>query len=170
MEHEKEVFNELMEHEFFKNNTDNLRILFKYLTARIDIKNYGSSDNDIIVLENSDLDSIVDCPSWYKDFEGVGTVITSKKGCIDLKIKCVNDGLLRIDFRGIDFKDKRNRRVPIYIDYTKFIINGHTIFDSRLSICHDTPYRYFLENVKEGDVFEIHIEWEPFGSNSIYRS
>ena len=54
MEHEKEVFNELMEHEFFKNNTDNLRILFKYLTARIDIKNYGSSDNDIIVLENSD--------------------------------------------------------------------------------------------------------------------
>ena len=59
MEHEKEVFNELMEHEFFKNNTDNLRILFKYLTARIDIKNYGSSDNDIIVLENSDSDSVL---------------------------------------------------------------------------------------------------------------
>ena len=100
----------------------------------------------------------------------MGTVITSKKGCIDLKIKCVNDGLLRIDFRGIDFKDKQNRRVPIYIDYTKFVINGQTIFDSRISICHDTPYRYFQENVKNNDIFDIHIEWEPFGSNSFYRS
>ena len=170
MVHDKEIFNEIIGHKFFKNNTDNLRILFKYLTARIDIKNYGNSDNDIIVLENSDSDSAVDCPNWYKDFEGTGTVITSKKGCIDLKIKCVNDGLLRIDFRGIDFKDKRNRRVPIYIDYTKFVINGQTIFDSRLSICHDTPYRYFQENVKNNDILDIHIEWEPFGSNSFYRS
>ena len=46
MENEKEIFNEIMEHESFKNNADNLRILFKYLTARIDIKNYGNSDND----------------------------------------------------------------------------------------------------------------------------
>ena len=60
--------------------------------------------------------------------------------------------------------------MPIYIDYTKFVINGQTIFDSRLSICHDTPYRYFQENVKNNDILDIHIEWEPFGSNSFYRS
>ena len=169
MENEKN-FNEIMQHKFFKDNADNLSILFKYFTARIDLKNCGESDNNLIILENSDSDSVVYCPKWYKNYEGIGTVITSKKGCIDLKIKCVNEGILKIGLRGIDFKDSKNTRVPIYIDYTKFLINGHTIFDSRLSICHDMPYSYSRDNVKNDDIFDIHIEWEPFGSNSIYRS
>ncbi len=169
MENEK-IFNEIMEHEFFKNNPDKLSILFKYLTARIDLKNYGESDNDLIVLENSDPDSVVNCPDWYKNQEGIGTVITSKKGCIDLKIKFVNDGFFKLGLRGIDFKDKTKKRVPVYIDYTKFTVNGETIFDSRLSICHDKPYSYTKENVKNDDILDIHLEWEPFGSKSIYRS
>ena len=169
MEINEKVFNEIMKHEFFKNNADNLSILFKYFTARIDLKNCGESDNNLIVLENSDPDSIVYCPEWYKNYEGIGTVITSKKGCIDLKIKCVKDGTLNIGLRGIDFKDRKNTRVPIYIDYTKFIINGQTIFDSRLSISHDRPYSYSRDNVKNDDIFDIHIEWEPFCPNSVYR-
>ena len=127
MENEKN-FNEIMQHKFFKDNADNLSILFKYFTARIDLKNCGESDNNLIILENSDSDSVVYCPKWYKNYEGIGTVITSKKGCIDLKIKCVNEGILKIGLRGIDFKDSKNTRVPIYIDYTKFIINVKTFF------------------------------------------
>ena len=65
-------------------------LLKKYHTARIDIKNYGNSNNRIIILENNDPDSQVSEPRWFIDYTGKGTKITSSEGILDLKIKCVN--------------------------------------------------------------------------------
>ena len=114
--------------------------LFKYITARIDIKNSRLKDNDIIILENSDIRSNVNTPVWYCDDEGIGHVVNSRKGFIDLKVKCIGKGDFKIYLRGLDFRDSNDQRVPIYIDYTKFYINGECIFDSRVSVCHNRAY------------------------------
>ena len=144
--------------------------LFKYITARIDIKNSRLKDNDIIILENSDIRSNVNTPVWYCDDEGIGHVVNSRKGFIDLKVKCIGKGDFKIYLRGLDFRDSNDQRVPIYIDYTKFYINGECIFDSRVSVCHNRAYNYVKYGVEDGEIIDIHIEWEPFDSNSIYRS
>ena len=144
--------------------------LFKYITARIDIKNSRLKDNDIIILENSDIRSNVNTPVWYCDDEGIGHVVNSRKGFIDLKVKCIGKGDFKIYLRGLDFRDNVDQRFPIYIDYTKFYINGECIFDSRVSVCHDHYYNYVKYDVEDGEIIDMHIEWEPFDSNSIYRS
>lgn len=163
------VFNQIIENEFFQKNPNKVNIFLKYITARIDIKNLGNGDNDLLILENSDNNSRVATPPWYTTTEGIGKVIHTKKGSIYLKVKCINDGKLEIYLRGIDFRDKKKQRVPIYIDYTKFYINGVCIFDSSISISHDKCYNYIKDNVKDGDIIDMYIEWEPFDQNSLYR-
>ena len=144
--------------------------LLKYITARIDIKNSGLKNNDVIILENSDISSKVEIPVWYSDDEGIGHVVNSQKGVIDLKVKCIGKGDFEIYLRGLDFRDNVDQRFPIYIDYTKFYINGECIFDSRVSVCHDHYYNYVKYDVEDGEIIDMHIEWEPFDSNSTYRS
>ena len=163
------VFNQIIENEFFQKNPNKVDIFLKYITARIDIKNLGKEDNDLLILENSDDNSRVTTPPWYTTAEGIGKVIHTKKGIIDLKVKCINDGNFEVYFRGIDFRDKNKQRVPIYIDYTKFYINGECIFDSRISVSHDMCYNYIKDDVKDGEIIDMHIEWEPFDQNSLYR-
>lgn len=164
-----EIFNQITENEFFKKYPKKIDIFLKFITARIDIKNCGNEDNDILILENSDINSRIDTPSWYTTTEGIGHVVYGNKGRIDLKVKCINDGKLEIYLRGIDFRDKINQSVPIYIDYTRFYINGECLFDSRISISHDRYYNYIKEDVKDGEILDMHIEWEPFDSMGLYR-
>lgn len=163
------MLEELFKNEYLKENPDNIKVFFKYLTARIDIKNIGKSDNNLVILENSDEDSKVSSPEWFKDFEGSGWIIQSMKGSMDLKIKIINDGKLNISLRGIDFRDSRKNRMPIYIDYTRFSVDGMDILDSRVTVWHDDPtYQYIKEEVKDGDVLDLHFEWEPVDVFSVY--
>ena len=143
--------------------------LLKYVTARIDFKNFGTEENNLEILECSDLSSEIFAAPWLNDDEGVGWVINSRKGSIDLKIKCINDGQLQILLRGIDFRDRNHDRVPVFIDYTNLTINGICIFDSRISVHHDNSYKYLKKDVKDGEIFDIHIEWEPFDYQGIYN-
>ena len=143
--------------------------LKRYNTARIDIKNFGKKDNNIEIIEKNDLNLDIIQPSWFDDSSGVGTQIHSDEGILDLKIKCINDGELRITLRSMDVRDRNGKRFPIYIDYTKFYINGECIFDSRISVSHDMCYNYIKDDVKDGEIIDMHIEWEPFDQNSLYR-
>ena len=59
--------------------------LEKYYTARIDIKNQGIN-NKVMILDITDSNSKIDCPSWFKDHLGEGIQIHSSKGVLDLKI------------------------------------------------------------------------------------
>lgn len=164
-----DMLEELFKNEFLKENPNNIKVFFKYLTARIDIKNFGNSDNDLVILKNSDENSKVSSPEWFKDSEGVGWIIQSRKGSMDLKIKIVNDGKLRISLRGMDFRDSRKNRMPIYIDYTRFSVDGRDILDSRVTVWHDDPtYQYIKEGVKDGDILNLHFEWEPADVFSVY--
>lgn len=144
-------------------------LLLKYATARIDIKNCGNSENNVELLENSDSKSSVTHPNWFKNDEGEGIVIESVKGSIDLRIKCVNKGLLRLWIKGPDAYDKNKNRFPIFIDFTKFTINGKDYLESPKLLTHDKSYRVDL-HVNGSDIFDIHVEWSPFNKNSVYNS
>lgn len=159
----------LLKNEFFKRDPNNLTVLFKYFTARIDLKNCGAKDNDIIFLNGTDSNIDIEFPNWYNDNLGVGRIIFAREGVIDLEIQIVKDGDLELCLRGVDFRDRTGKRVPVYIDYTKCVINDEIIFNDRLSITHDKPYKYNKERVKDGEIVKIHIEWEPFTSEGIYR-
>ena len=81
---------------------------------------------------------------------------------LDLKIKIIKDGKLTIWLRGIDFRKYNNHRRPIYIKFTKFLVNNQQIFDSDIIVWHDDPtYHYIKEDVKDGEIMDLHFEWEP---------
>lgn len=142
--------------------------LKRYNTARIDIKNFGKNDNNIEILENNDLNLDIIQPSWFKDSSGVGTQIHSDEGILDLKIKCINDGELRITLRSMDVRDRNGKRFPIYIDYTNFSINNKSVLEDNKLICHDAPYT-FSKIVQDSEIVDVHIQWMPFNSSSEFN-
>ena len=160
------------DNEFLKKSPENIKVLFKYLIARIDIKNLGQEENDVELLGCSDNAIHFEKPGWFKKFDGAGMVLHSLKGSLDLEIKCIQDGQLNIWLRGVDFRDKNDKRAPIFVDFTKLMINEELIFDSRITVSldHALSYHYIKEKVKDGDTFNIHVEWEPFDSESVYRT
>ena len=108
---DNDVLDEFLSFNFFKKNPEKINIFFKYLTARVDLKNFGNMGNNLIFLENSDSDCEVYTPHWFKNREGTGWIIHSKKGSIDLKVKCVNDGKFNLYLRGLDYRDNNNNRI-----------------------------------------------------------
>lgn len=154
-------FNEFFYNDFFKKDPNNLSVFFKYITARIHFKVFDKC-NDLEFLENSDSNSFINMPPWFQT-DGNGYILYSRKGTLDLKIKFINDSKFRISLLGLDARDKKNSRIPIYITYTNFSINGNTIFDFKLDTCHDKRYEYFRD-VKNNEILDIHLEWEPFST------
>lgn len=134
--------------------------------ARIDIKNRGVSDNNIIILENNDPNLDVSQPSWFNNHEGIGTMLTSLKGDLNLSLKCINDGNMTIEFKGLDFKDKNGNRIPIFIDYTYLMIDGKELISGSLVSWHDNPYIY-NEKVKDGQIINLEVRWYPLNKYSI---
>ncbi len=148
------------------NNDDSARkssdkgsaILSKYITGRIDIKNFGAKDNEVEVLENSDGDARVTQPKWFTNNKGIGTQIQSKKGNIHLKIKCIKDGKLRVALRGVDFRDDYDNRLPIYVKYTKLMIDDEDAIKQPEFVWHNEPFNHEI-NVKDGQTVDIVVEW-----------
>ena len=120
-------------------------LLMKYFTARIDIKNTGNVQNNIFIISLDDLSAKINYPSWFENNDGKGMVIESSSGVLDLELKCVNDGILKIWLRGIDYRDKNDNRFPIYIDYSNFSINGTEILKKNKLVSHDDPYFFLLK-------------------------
>lgn len=147
----------------FYENKDLLENLYPFFTGRIDIKNYGNEKNSIEILNNSDVSSRIVRAPWFKDSNGEGVTIESRKSVLDLKIKCINDGMLKIFLRSKDVRDKNNIRFPIYIDYTSLKVNDIPLLNGHNAFSHDTPY-IFEKNVKSSETLSVHCEWLPFNS------
>ena len=145
------------------------QMLKKYFTARIDIKNFGSKNNNIQIVDYSDNNAQIDYPAWFKNEFGNGMVIESDNCSLDLKLKCINEGNLRILLRGIHCKDKHENLFPVYIDYTTFEINNESVINNNVLTWHDEPYVY-EKSVKNREIINIHIEWLPFNNLSEYAN
>lgn len=133
-----------------------------YITARIDIKNKGNSDNKIKFLHNSDENSFISFPKWFFEEDGQGAVIQSYKGSLNLKIKCINDGKLDIRLRGIEIRNKNEKSIPIFINFLNFSVNGYPIIDNPKLVSYEDYHRCEEIDVLNGDVIFIHVEWSPF--------
>ncbi len=145
-------------------DTPDIEGILKYSTARVDLKNYGSATNSIVVLENRN--GTASQPKWFCDSHGQGTVVSSGKTEMTLKIQCVGSGQLRIALRGIDFRIKDKTRFPIWICYTKFSVNGTPILKDSVCVCHDIPFSYSLK-VNDGDIFVLDFGWKALDSSCI---
>ena len=149
--------------------TDHEKLMDTFYNARIDIKNYGSAGNDLTLVECDDSSTSIFKPNWFKNHEGIGTVVSSSKGDLNLSFKCINDGILKIDFRAIDFRDRDDNRVPIYIDYHKIDIDGESIINGSTVIFHDNPLSYG-KPVKNGQIVNIKLKWDSINKNSNFQN
>ena len=129
-------------------------------TFRLDIKNSGNNNNFIELLENSDDMSNVSCPSWFNNETGKGTVIESSKGEINLKIKCHGNGNLNFSFKGVDFRDSQNLKIPILINLTNLTINGVTILDKNTIVHHNQSFDYTIKG-QNNEIVYIYAKWKP---------
>lgn len=145
-----------------------MKLLMKYFTARIDIKNFGKGNN-IILNQMTDLSANIFYPRWFENDEGKGIIIESSFGVLDFELKCVNKGTLKLWFRGVDCLDRNNNRFPVYIDYTTIEVNNEKVIEKNTLTWHDEPYLY-EKNVNDGEFVKIHIEWAPFNNLSEYHN
>ena len=141
-------------------------LLNKYMLARLDIKNFGNSNNNLNLLEISDSNSLVLYPKWLKNNKGSGMIIQSDKGYLKMKLKCVNNGELNIFLKGPDIKDKQKNRYPIYIDYTSLKINGKEYIHENLLTWMEKSYK-FIRTVENSEILDIELKWMPLNSSRI---
>jgi len=140
--------------------------LKKFFTGRIDLKNFGGQNNSVEVLSFSDKTAKIDYPGWFKNNQGAGMIFRSTAGICDIKVKCIGNGELKIYLRGLDFRDKNGIRLPIYIDFTTFIVEGKTILKESKLVWYDKPF-IFNKNVTNGEIVKLHAEWKPFDNQSV---
>lgn len=145
---EPEVSKSLRDHE----------LLDFFITARIDMKNSGSDENTIKLTEISDVTSI-NSPEWLNK-NGNGYVIHSQTGTTRVAFRCVQGGTLDVWLRAMDVHYKDGSRIQIQVDYTKFSVNGETVFDTIHTASHDKPFRY-SKKVSDGETVVIEMEWIP---------
>lgn len=142
---------DLRDHDYIKN----------LITARIDIKNQTNESNDIKIKSIDKMVSISN-PKWFCN-NGKGYVLHSQKGSLDICFVCVGDGNLTIYLRAKDVRDEHGNRLPIFVNYKSFRLNGQEMLSASKECSHDKPYKY-ERKVEDGDSIQIHIEWEPLQS------
>ena len=134
-------------------------ILSKFIKARVDLKNFGSESNSVIV-EDVNCDIQTDYPNWWKGNDGKGLVVRCTSGDLKLKVKCINNGLLKLYLRSSDIRDDNRQRIPIYLKYTEFAVNGENILEKPIFAHHDNPINYKKE-VNDSEIIDISVKWEP---------
>lgn len=146
----------------YKNNCWQNELERVLRTARIDIINYGSKKNDIEVLECSDLINSFKLAEWGTAEKGKYYYFESQLGQVDFSFKIKISGLLKIYLRSKCLRNDEKITIPIGIGYSKFLLNGNTVFSVEQICTHDNYYLY-TKNVKDGDVITCHIEWNNVG-------
>lgn len=145
---------------------DVIRKLLIYVTARIDLIISGN-ENEIEITNCDDNNIVFKEPSWLNPSEYNGIIIESTKTKLNLKMKCKKKGKLKVYLRGKDVRDKDKKRFPIYLEFTRFVINQEVIFDKKRLLSHDKCYTHELE-VDENQVISLNVEWKPFDINCKY--
>lgn len=134
-------------------------IMSKFIKARVDLKNTGSKENSVVI-EKSEGNIISEYPPWWQWDDGKGLVVNSTSGHINIRIRCVKDGLLNIFLRTMDVRDDTGRRIPIYLKYTEFKVNGQDVLGGQKFVHHDKPVSYKRE-VNDSEILDISVKWDP---------
>ena len=133
--------------------------LTNYFTARVDIKNGPEAGNDIVLLENSDPDAKVTRPKWFQS-KGSGCILEAQKGKVSVTFRCIGSGTLQIALRSRDVRNTQGKRIPFWMDYTSFRVNGEEQLTGVRPIWHDAPMK-LERQVQDGEVVTLYLEWAP---------
>ena len=139
-----------------------------YFTAKIFVRINKKMDKDTIqILSVSDDKAKLTKPEWWQR-NGTCHIIDSYVGNLEIVAKAITEGNVQIRLGGayVPNPEDKSKRLPHWIDYTKLIVNGKTIFDKVTSAWHDKNYIYSL-NVKANEEIKIHIEWLPHRADII---
>ena len=126
--------------------------------VRIDFKNYGGEFNDVKILSISDYNVRLLKPEWFTNSEGIGLTVESSNNALNIKLKCVNDGILHMGLKSRDVWDDNNNRVNIIFE--KVLINSIDVLNNEKVASHDNPF-VLKREVNHGDIFDITIQWRP---------
>lgn len=130
----------------------------KWGSCRVDILNSGNEENTINILDFTN-NLKYSYPSWMKTKNGQGCIVQSDEKRIKFKIECCKTGKLEIILRSSDYRYKSRKRLPIYLIYTKMIVDDEEIQIDNQLISHDTPFRFF-KNCQDNQVLDIEIEFK----------
>ncbi len=85
---------------------------------------------------------------------------------MELVAKAAVDGKLTVDLKGIYARNPadKSKRIPYWIDYTKFCVNDKVIFDTLTPAWHDKPYSCDMK-VEAGQEIKIQVQWLPHRSD-----
>ncbi len=150
---QKKNFDEL-EHAY--NNVKN------FITGRIDVRFFSKTDGaEFELISVSDEKASVKQPEWIMK-KGMGYVIQSFVGDLELVGKANSDGQIKLSLRGMDVRDPQNNkeRIPNWIDFIKLSVNDGAVFDKITPVWHDAPYDYDFP-IKAGQEIRIKTEWLP---------
>ncbi|MBD3879151.1 MAG: glycosyltransferase [Quinella sp. 1Q5] len=136
-----------------------------FTTARIDAKFVNKTNaGDFQILSISDENANVAKPSWFQR-TGIGYVIHSSIGELTFVAKATVDGQVQFNLRGLEVRNRGDwangvtKRIPYWVDYTSFTINGRTIFNNRTPAWCDEPYYHNIE-VKANEKITVKVEWK----------
>ena len=136
------------------------KVLKPLKTARIDIKNLGRVDNEVLIKKIKNKKLIFWQPKWFKNERGQGTQIEVYGNHAIFKVTCINEGKLLIQLLGMDCKNKNEKRYPVWINYTKCLVNGKNILNEVPTVVwHDKRFKYEF-NVKNNEEVILELEWE----------
>ena len=147
--------------ESLDSNAKTLNKFSKYFTARLDVQLITANKEDFQIISVSDDRAEIRQPEWFNK-NGVGYLIQSYVGKLDIIFKVIDGGSINLSLRGLyspDPKDK-SKRIPYWVDYTKFTVNGEIIFDELTPAWHDKPYRYGIKAKADSEI-TISFEWLP---------
>ena len=139
-----------------------------YFTARIRILLVPKTDRgDLQIVSASDDKAQISKFIW-KQQNIVGYSIQSLVGKIEFVVKATTDGRLNFFLSGVEVRhpEDNKKHIPYWIDYTQFVINDGSVFDTVKSAWFERDFRYGLEEIKAGEEIKIQVEWLPHRSDT----
>ena len=138
----------------------------KPTTARIDISEKTTNSQPCFVIKNLEDGKFPPKAGWMAKWGTQGYVIQKDGMSEELEIAATSDKC-KINFalRGPwELKDKNDRNKGIkelWVEYTKFAINGQDILLSPKQVWHNKPI-YHSITAQKGNVFNIKINWQKY--------
>ena len=126
----------------------------KYHTLRVDIKNIGGRDCNLVERIITPKAFSARKPAGFPK----GVTIESQSERMKIVVQCKGDGELEIDLLGRKLRNADKKRYPVWIDVNWFAVNGEVIFDRTKTVCYDMKYVY-KRVVSDGELLELDLKW-----------
>ena len=128
--------------------------------ARIDIKNQGNGNDVGISIVQGKINRMSKEPWFSKN--GAGYVLETYDQHLIIELECHGIGNLLLRMQGIDRCVADGTRLPIWVDYTRLVVNDEVIFCEIKSAWHDRPYMYNRQ-VEDREKIKVEISWALHG-------